>query len=231
MTSENPSLNQPREKIGIGAYVSLIMAIVFFSGLAASTHWWGIFDFTTLNGSFGKVVASVSGSGDTMHTVMSNLRGKGGSGAIDGFVFAFTLAPTVMFALAMITIFEHYGALKAARVLLNPILRPLLGISGATSLALIASLQSTDGGAALTRQLKDAGELDDKELTIFATFQMTADAPITNFLGSGVILFGLTTAAGELAVPPLLGACLGIILLGKVFAANVMRFGLYRFTK
>ena len=96
---------------------------------------------------------------------------------------------------------------------------------------LIASLQSTDGGAALTRQLKDAGELDDKELTIFATFQMTADAPITNFLGSGVILFGLTTAAGELAVPPLLGACLGIILLGKVFAANVMRFGLYRFTK
>jgi hypothetical protein len=31
---------------------------------------------------------------------MANFRGKGGSGAIDGFMFALTLVPTVMFALA-----------------------------------------------------------------------------------------------------------------------------------
>ena len=50
---------------------------------------------------------------------MANFRGKGGSGAIDGFMFALSLVPTVMFALAMITVFEHYGALKAARALVR----------------------------------------------------------------------------------------------------------------
>ncbi len=54
----------------------------------------------------------------------------------------------------MITIFDHFGALKACRQLLTPILRPLIGVPGSAGLALIASLQSTDGGAALTRQLK-----------------------------------------------------------------------------
>jgi len=32
-----------------------------------------------------------------------------------------TLVPTVMCALAMITVFDHYGALKAARQMLTPI--------------------------------------------------------------------------------------------------------------
>ena len=56
---------------------------------------------------------------DGIHTAMANFRGKGGSGAIDGFMFALTLVPTVMFALAMITVFDHYGALKAARQMLT----------------------------------------------------------------------------------------------------------------
>ena len=203
----------------------MIFAIIFFSGLlATNSHWWGIFDFTTLNGGFGKVVASATNGADGLHTVMSNFRGKGGSGAIDGFVFALTLAPTVMFALAMVTIFEHYGALKAVRRLLNPILRPLLGLPGSCTLALIASLQSTDGGAALTRQLKDAEDLTEKETRIFATFQMTADASITNFFSSGAVLFALTAADGSKVVPVSLGLCLGVIFIGKIFAANVMRF-------
>lgn len=147
---------------------------------------------------------------------MANFRGKGGSGAIDGFMFALSLVPTVMFALAMITVFEHYGALKAARKILTPVLRPLIGIPGSAALALIASMQSTDGGAALTRQLKDAGELTESETNTFAAFQMTADAPITNFFSSGAVLF-------TLAVPVSLGLCLGVILLGKVLSANMMR--------
>ena len=152
---------------------------------------------------------------------MANFRGKGGSGAIDGFMFALSLVPTVMFALAMITVFEHYGALKAARKILTPVLRPLIGIPGSAALALIASMQSTDGGAALTRQLKDAGELTESETNTFAAFQMTADAPITNF--SGAVLFTLVAADGTLAVPVSLGLCLGVILLGKVLSANMMR--------
>jgi nucleoside recognition membrane protein YjiH len=216
-------------KAGIGAHISLLFAIIFFSGLCATSQWWGIFDFTTLNGSFGKVVANVTQNADGLHTVMSNFRGKGGVGAIDGFMFALTLIPTVMFALAMIAIFEHYGALRSARQLLSPILRPLLGLPGSCTLALIASLQSTDGGAALTRQLKDAGEIDEKETNIFATFQMTADATITNFFGSGSVLFTTVLAAdGTSAVPVSMGACIGLMLIMKVIAANMMRLYLLR---
>lgn len=216
------------DKVGIAGYLSLIFAIIFFSGLCATKQWWGIFDFTTVNGAFGQLVSGVTDQGETIKATMANFRGKGGSGAIDGFMFALTLVPTVMFALAMITIFEHYGALKAARRILTPVLRPILGLPGGATLALIASLQSTDGGAALTRQLKDAGELTESEVNIFASFQMTADACITNFFSSGAVLFTLVAADGTQAVPVSLGLCLGVMLIGKVFAANLMRIILIR---
>ena len=227
-TPKKPAADQSAEAElskapGIGGYISFIVAILFFSGLLITDKWWGIFDYTILNGSFGNVVANVTDKGGELSTTFSNFRGKGGSGAIDGFMFALSLVPTVMFALAMITVFEHYGALKAARKILTPVLRPLVGIPGSAALALIASLQSTDGGAALTRQLKDAGELTEAETNTFAAFQMTADAPITNFFSSGAVLFTLVAADGTLAVPVSLGLCLGIILLGKVLSANLMR--------
>lgn len=223
------AVTSPKKKVGVGAYIALIFACVFFSGALASTQWWGVFDFTTLNGGWGKLVSNVTmDQSGTLHTVMSNLRGKGGSGAIDGFCFALTLVPTVMFSIAMITVLEHYGALEAARILLTPILKPLLGIPGTAGLALIGSLQSTDGGAALTRQLKDAGQLTEKETNIFAAFQLTADAPITNFLGSGSILYTLTGADGNPVIPVSIGVGLGIVLLGKVVAAQLMRLFLIR---
>lgn len=224
--SQTPSTPTPmadNEKVGIGAYISLAFAIVFFSGLCASKQWWGVFDFTTLNGGFGQLLSSVSLDGETIKMATASFRGKGGSGAIDGFMFAITLVPTVMFALAMITVFEYYGALRAARKILTPVLRPILGLPGGATLALIASLQSTDGGAALTRQLKDSGELTPSEVKIFSAFQMTADAAITNFFSSGAVIFTLIAADGKVAVPVSLGLCLGVILLGKLFAGNVMR--------
>ena len=186
-TQETPAVVE--EKVGIGAYLSLIFAIIFFSGLCASSHWWGVFDFTTVNGGFGKLVSGVTQNGDALQVATTSFRGKGGSGAIDGF------------------------------------------LPGSATLALIASLQSTDGGAALTRQLKDAGDLNDTEVNIFASFQMTADACITNFFSSGAVLFTLTNADGQLAVPVSLGLCLGVMLIGKVFAANLMRLLLIRSSK
>ena len=224
--TNTPAVDQ--NQVGIGGYISLIFASVFFSGLCASKQWWGIFDFTTVNGAFGQLVSGVTETDGAIKTAMTTFRGKGGSGAIDGFMFALTLVPTVMFALAMITIFDHYGALRAARKLLTPVLRPLLGIPGGATLALIASLQSTDGGAALTRQLKDSGELTEREINIFASFQMTADACITNFFSSGAVLFTLVAADGTPAVPVSIGLCLAVMLVGKVFAANLMRIILIR---
>ena len=203
-------LIQPEKKVGIGAYISLIFACVFFSGAFASNHWWGIFDFITLNGTWGKVVQTA---------VMND--------AIDGFCFALTLIPTIMFSIGMVTVCEHYGALDAARKLLTPILRGLLGIPGSACLALIASLQSSDGGAAMTRQLKDEGKLTEKEVTIFATFQQTAGAGIGSFLASGAVLFTLMGPDGKPLLPIALGVGLGIELLGKVVAAWIMRLYLF----
>ncbi|MCD8339211.1 MAG: hypothetical protein LUC43_03295 [Burkholderiales bacterium] len=233
MASENktPEVAPASERVSIGCYISLIIAIIFFSGLCAGNQWYGIFDFTTVNGSFGKLVSSVTQNADGLKVTMDTFRGKGGSGAIDGFVFALTLAPTVMFALAMITVFDHYGALKAARKLLTPILRPILGIPGAAGLALIAALQSADGGAALTRQLKDDHILNDKEINNFAAFQMTANAAITNFFSSGAVLFTLLAPDGSHAVTVSIGTCFGVILVGKVVGANIMRLFQLRQTK
>ncbi|MFT5808929.1 MAG: nucleoside recognition membrane protein YjiH, partial [Moritella dasanensis] len=57
-----PTANDP--KVKIGGYIALVFAIVFFSGLMKSNEWYGVFDFTTLNGSFGKVAYSVSDTAD-----------------------------------------------------------------------------------------------------------------------------------------------------------------------
>ena len=217
--------NPNEEKVTIGCYISLALAIVFFSGLAAgSGYFWSFLDFTTLMGSAGKVVGKVSESGDGLAVTMTTLRGIGGSGAIDGFMLAISLiVPGVMLAMGMITVFEHYGALRAAKKLLTPVLRFLIGVPGAGTLALIACLQSTDGGAALTRQLKDNGSLTYEEVNNFAAFQMVSCAPITNFITYGAVLFGLTTATGEVAVPLSIGLGLGVLLVNKFLAANVMR--------
>ncbi|MCI5896934.1 MAG: nucleoside recognition domain-containing protein [Candidatus Aphodousia sp.] len=215
---------QNNKKVGIVGYLALIFACVFFSGtLTGSNAWYSVFDFATLNGTFGKMLAGVTLNGDTLQTVATNFRGKGGAGALDGFIFAVTLAPTVMFALASITVLEHYGALDAARQLLTPVLRPLVGIPGSCCLAFISSLQSTDGGAAMSRQLKDSGEITEDEADIFAMLQLSGDATLANFMGSGLVLLSLTGANGE-TVPVTLGACLVVTFIMKFFGANLARF-------
>ncbi|MEZ8500379.1 nucleoside recognition domain-containing protein [Vibrio splendidus] len=210
-------------KVTIGSYIALAFAIVFFSGLMQSNEWYGVLDFTTLNGSFGKVSYDVSETADGIQAATTSLRGKGGSGARDGFIFALTLIPTVMFALGMINVLEHYGALDAARKLLTPLLRPLMGIPGNSGLALIASLQSTDAGAAMTRQLKDEGHLTKRETDVFTMFQFTAGAAIVNFFSSGAVLFTLTAMDGSLAVTSSIGLAVAVMFIFKFVGANLFR--------
>ncbi len=211
------------EKAGVIGYIALIFACVFFSGALTGSHaWYGVFDFATINGSFGKVVSGVSLNGETLSTTMATFRGKGGSGALDGFIFAITLAPTVMFALASISVLEHYGALRAARQLLTPVLRPLVGIPGSCCLAFISSLQTTDGGAAMARQLKDSGELTEDEADIFGMLQLSGDATLANFMGSGLVLLSLTDAHGA-TIPVTLGTCIVVTFVMKFFGANLAR--------
>ncbi|MCG7497317.1 YjiH family protein [Vibrio sp. Of7-15] len=210
-------------KVTIGSYIALAFAVVFFSGFMKSNEWYGVLDFTTLNGSFGKVAYSVSETAEGVEAATTSMRGKGGSGARDGFLFALTLIPTVMFALGMINVLEHYGALDAARKLLTPLLRPLMGIPGNSGLALIASLQSTDAGAAMTRQLKDEGHLTKRETDVFTMFQFTAGAAIVNFFSSGAVLFTLTNLDGSTAVTSSIGLAVIIMFVFKFVGANLFR--------
>lgn len=200
------------DKVRLRGYIALVIAIIFFSGILKDVEGpLRALDFTNVLGKFGKLGTLEEGAG----TLAGSFRGTGGVGVRDGWLFVLTLAPAVMLALGVVKIVEDMDGLKAAQKLLNPLLRPVLGIPGASGLALIASLQSTDAGAAMTGELFNAGILTEKERLIFAGFQYTAGALLTNFLSSGAALFGF------LGVPiyiPLL-----IAFFFKFVTANVVR--------
>ena len=205
--------------VGWKGYAMLFVAFIFFSGLAviAATSWeqnWlKTFDFAILGGKFGTM----------MDPAKATFQGQGGAGARGGFLMALTLFPTVMFALGFIEVVDHYGGLRAAQKLMNPLLRPLLGIPGLTGLALISSLQSTDAGSGMTKALFDEGLITEKEKTIFAAFQFTAGGTIPNYLS-------LAAAVMSALVMPLLWPLL-VVMVFKVIGANIVRFGINRFVK
>ena len=173
-----------QSKVGIGAYIALAVAILFFSGRFMKVEgmkWLSAFDFTTLGGTFG-----------TMKDPAKNtFIGAGGVSAKAGFLFALSLAPTVMLALGCLEVLTHYGAIRAAHKLLTPLLHPLLSLPGKTGLALITDLQSTDAGAALTKELYDEGEINKKELTIMGAWQYSGAGLINNYFAIGSALFSV----------------------------------------
>ncbi|WLS77629.1 nucleoside recognition domain-containing protein [Erwinia pyri] len=170
-----------RRSTGFGAYLALLVAILFFSGLfykVEGMKWLGAFDFTTLGGKFGSIK-------DAATTFV----GEGGAGAKAGFLFALSLVPTVMLALGLLEIFTHYGAIRAAHKLLTPLLKPVLGIPGRCGLALITDLQSTDAGAALTKELYDEKQISKKDVVIMAAWQYSGAGLINNYFAIGSALF------------------------------------------
>lgn len=187
-------------------YLALIFAIVFFSGaLAAQKGWMQIFDFASISGSFG-----------TMKDPIKNtFMGIGGSGAKEGFLFALSLFPGVIFALGIIQLIEHYGGLKAAQKLLTVVLRPLFGLPGISGLAIITNLQSTDASAGMVKALFEGGEMTDKERAIFCGWAFTGGGTITNYFAIVAGIFSFFT------VP--IGLPLAVVFCFKVFGANLMR--------
>ena len=219
-------------KVPISGYIALIFAIIFFSGIIpviatnSGQGWLNAFDFNGLVGAFGTVVSGgrINDAGDLVLTRV-NFIGTGGTGARQGFMFALSLLPAVMLALGVVELVDHFGGLKAAQKLLTPLLRPLMGIPGATGLALISSLQSTDAGASMTKNLRENKLITENERTIFIAFQNTAGAVITNFFASGVAVF--TLVQEEFAM--IIMASLIVMFFFKVLAANVMRVFVKRF--
>lgn len=189
-------------------YLAFFLTIIFFSGFFASADgWWRVFDFTVLNGTFGQ-----TGSAGAPAVTF---RGINGTGAKDGFLFALELAPSVILSLGIISVTEGLGGLRAAQNLMTPILRPLLGVPGICSLALIANLQNTDAAAGMTKELADEGTITDRERAIFATFQTSGSAIITNYFSSGAALFTSITVP---VITPL-----AVILVFKFVGANFLR--------
>ena len=213
---ERKGLTQEEVKVSYGGYIGLVFAIIFFSGLVVSikdASWLSAFDFTTITGSFG-----------TMKEPAKNtFMGAGGKGAREGFIFGFYLIPAVMLALGIIEILDQLGALRAAQKLLSPILRPVMGVPGAAGLALITTLQSTDAGAILTKQMYDTGMANEKERIIMTGWQFSAAGIISNYFASGSALFSFLTV--PIIVP------LVVVFIMKFVGANIIRLALASFYK
>lgn len=199
-----PELSPATRPLSWRAYLALALTVAFFSGaFAGAPGVLGCLDFGTVNGSFGKIAGEFT------------FLGSGGSGARYGFLFALTLVPGIMLALGVVEAAERMQALHAAQRLLTPLLKPVLGLPGAAGLALISSLQSSDAGAAMTRDLHEKGLISEKEKTLFAAFQFFSASSVTVYLSIGVALFPL------LSVKQLLP--LGVILIYKVLGTNLIR--------
>ncbi len=183
MSDPKPQTNaEETPKVGIGAFIALAMAIVLFSGvfykMPDAYKWLGAFDYTTLIGKFGTIAGSAN-----------NFQGAGGVSARAGFLFSLSLIPGVMLAMGLIEVLSHYGALRAAQVLLTPLLKPILGVPGYTGLALITDLQSTDGGAALTRALYDEKRITTQNLITIAAWQYSGAGCISNYYSTVSAMF------------------------------------------
>ena len=219
-TDITTNMTKQSEKVRISGYISLVLAIIFFSGLLQNQdNFFKFFDFTNILGTFGNLAELPENAG----TLAANFRGVNGTGVRDGFLFALTLTPAVMLALGVVKIVEDMDGLKAAQKLMTPLLRPLMGIPGICGLALVASLQSTDTGASMTKELYENKEINEKERLIFVAFQFSAGACLTNYLSSGAALFQFLEVP---IIVPLI-----IILVFKLVATNIIRFYTVRFIK
>lgn len=204
MSNELKKSQSEIPEVGLKGYIALIVAIIVFSGIFENASGpLRVLDFTTLIGKFGTI-----GEAGTF-------RGSGGNGARDGFVFAFTLAPTVMAALGFVEVVSSLGGLDAGAKLLNRVLKPIMGIPGYASLALVGSLSSSDAGSAMTKELVENGYLTEDERDIFIGFQFSGSATITNYFSSGSALFPIIMTGVGL---PLL-----VIFVLKMFSANIIR--------
>ena len=112
-------------------------------------------------------------------------------------------------------VIDGLGGLKAAQKLMNPLLKPLLGVPGVSALANIANMQSTDAAAGMVKELVDEGKLTDKERSVIITYQTSGSAFVTNYFSSGAAAFSILLAP---IIVPLL-----VIFVFKIVGANLMR--------
>lgn len=165
-------------------------------------------DILNLTGNFGQISEGINGNA-------VNFQGVGGLGAKHGFLVALGLIPGICLAVALVGIAEEMGAMKAAQKVFNPLLKPLLGLNGDCGVALVASLNSSDVGSVMTKELYDTGKITDDQRTIFIAYQYPASALVFNVINSTGVLLPI--------IPISLGFSIVILFVVKVFGANLMR--------
>lgn len=166
--------------------IALVLGIMIFAGIFATIQSMPelkAFDYSTLIGKFGTMKVPEK----------ANFMGMGGVSARAGFLFGLSLIPSIMLAIGIVNILSHYGALSAAQKFMTPLFKPLMDVPGLVGLALITDLQSTDAGAALTKELYDTGLVDKREQTIIAAWQYSGAGMINNYFAIAGALFGFLT--------------------------------------
>lgn len=227
MSEEKGVVKAQGEKLGIVPYLALLFALLFFSGIMGeisksgdgSLNWLGAFDYLTLCGKCG----SMGTLTEEVGTLATSFRGVGGSGPKDAFLFAITLIPSVMFALGVVRVVTNLGALKAAEKLLTPVLRFVLGVPGSAALAMVSNFQSADVGASIVKNLKDEGQITEKEQLILTAYEYTAPGLIVNYFSIGAAVFGFLEI--PLYIPMV------IIIACKFIGGNLMRLAVGRIIK
>ena len=76
-------------------------------------------------------------------------------------------------------------------------------------------LQNTDAAAGMTKELAQEGEITERDKVIFAAYQTSGSAIITNYFSSGVAVFAFL---GTSVIVPL-----AVILVFKFVGANILR--------
>ena len=208
------------EDKGIGERLTLVQIIAFiitlmvFSGaFGNSESFLRVFDLQTLSGAFGVIVDGAR----------PGFVGAGGYGAREGFLQSLNMAPMVIVAMAFISIVDNYGGLHAAKVLMSPILRPILGVRGSGAVAIIINWQNSDAMAAYLREQVDKKGLTKNERDILVTYGFTATATIGVFYSTIALLFP------HISISP--GILLGVIMVMKFVAGNLMRIYNHFFEK
>lgn len=198
-----------QEKIGLKGWLSLVVFVCLFSGIFnAFDGPLKALDILNLTGKFGTITDGVTGAA-------LNFQGAGGNGAKHGFLVALGLIPGICLAVGTVDVVTALNGMKAAAKLFNPILKPLMGLNGHCGATLVASLNSSDVGSVMTKQLYEDGLITDDQRTIFVAYQYPASAIVFNVINSCGILLPI--------IPISLGLAIVTIFVTKVIGANLVR--------
>ncbi len=204
--SRSTTLGGSSRSVGAAGYVVFLIAICFFSGVFGKVSGpMRFLDFNNLLGEFGKITQDA----------MPGFQGQGGTGVRAGFLHGLSIAPSVCFSIAVISLVDRLGGLAAAERMLSPIMRIIMGVPGNSTLAIIASWQSSDTGAALTRDLYEKGQINDDERDILVAYQFSAGATLGLYFAHAAILFPFLTKP--------VGLALLVQMVVKVLGGNLMR--------